>query len=383
MALLSVLLAPPSYAGAVYTVTRLPDQFHPSDLNNAGQMSGALYSSDGSVHAAIYAAGIVTDLGTFGAAYSYANAINDTGAVAGNFGMAAGVEHAFLYQDGVLHDIGPGTALGMNGNADVVGQRTTVTGATGFLYSDGSLADVGQLGYGNVSRATAINDARQVVGESNLAFNSQAPTRPFLYENGTLHELAILEAPGVHSAMAINNAGQVAGYGDAGNGRMHVFFHEGGVLTDLGSFGGLDVTIGGMNATGQLVGTGNTPDGPDVAFISHDGALVDLNALIDQATGWSMTSALDINDHGQIIGYACRDDACSAVRLDLAAAVPEPAGAVLMLPGLLAMFGQRARQVQRRRRKKTAGPCGYGGFFNLQRWYYASRPARLRSFSFR
>ena len=341
LALLAALLAPmSSHAGALYGVTRLPDHFHPSDLNNAGQMSGALYAADGSVHAAVYDAGRVTDLGTFGAAYSYANAINDTGAVAGNIGMAAG-EHAFLYRDGAMHVIGPGTALGMNAGGDVVGQRYTAAGATGFLYSDGLLADVGQLGHGNVSRATAINDARQVVGESNLAVDEQAPTLPFLYDNGALQDIDTLAGHGVNSAMAINNAGQIAGYGDAGDGRMHVFLYHHGVLTDLGNFGGLDVMIGGMNAQGQLVGTGNTPDGPDMAFLSRDGVLADLNALIDPASGWAITSALDINDHGQIVAYACRADACSAVRLDLASAVPEPAGAVLMLPGLLVLVGAR------------------------------------------
>ena len=119
-------------------------------------------------------------------------------------------------------------------------------------------------------------------------------------------------------------------------------------MTDLGSFGGFDVTIGGMNTLGQVVGTGNTPDGPDVAFISRDGTLVDLNTLIDPASGWAITSALDINDSGQIIANACRDGVCRAVRLDLAAAVPEPDATLLWLAGVSALAGA----LRKRRREQ-------------------------------
>jgi probable HAF family extracellular repeat protein len=355
--LAALLLPAPGHAGALYGVTRLPDNFHPADINNAGQMAGALYAGDG-VHAAIQADGSMVDLGTFGMAYSYANAINDAGAVAGNVGTAAGPEHAFLYRDGAVRDIGTGVALGINDRGDVVGQLYQASGAVGFLYSGSALTELGHLGHGNISRATAINNAGQIVGESNLAFDAQAPTHPYLLDGGTLADLGTLANRGVNSAMAINNAGQIAGYSDAGNSRMHVVLYERGGMTDLGSFGGLDVTIGGINGAGQIVGTGNTRDGPDVAFISRAGTLVDLNTLIDPASGWDITSALDINDRGQIIGYGCREGQCNAVRLELADAVPEPAAVALLLPGWLLLLGMRHR------RKKTAGPCGYGGSLN-------------------
>jgi probable HAF family extracellular repeat protein len=238
----------------------------------------------------------------------------------------------------------------------VVGRRSSNGGSASFVYSNGVVTRLGYLGAGNASAASAINDAGQVVGESNLAHNAQAPTHPYLFD-GTLHDLGALSGQGVSSAVVINNAGQVAGYSDAGQGRTHVFFYDHGVMTDLGSFGGFDVTIGGMNQLGQVVGTGNTPDGPDIAFLSRGGSLVDLNTLVDPALGWVITSALDINDHGQIIANACRDSLCSAVRLDLAGAVPEPNAAFLWLTGVPALRQwRRKQQQQHQRQQRTRRP---------------------------
>lgn len=327
-----------SRADALYTITALPAAFNPSDINNAGQMAGVVYADMTTPHAAIYTDGSVTDLGSIGATWSYASALNEVGAVTGNFDTADGASHAFLYQNGVVHDLGAVNALGLNAAGDVVGQAYNAQGASGFLYHAGTMTDIGHLGTGTTSLAAAINDSGQIVGESDTAAELHAPSHPYLYDHGTLVDLGTLAGREVNSAVAINNAGQVAGYSESANGGMHVFFYEHGVMTDLGSFGGRDVTIGGMNQLGQVVGTGNTWDGPDVPFISSNGALVDLNTLIDATLGWTITSALDINDHGQIIADACRAGQCSAIRLDLASAVPEPGALCLLLPGLLLLL---------------------------------------------
>jgi probable HAF family extracellular repeat protein len=336
LALSAALLAPADSRAAIqYTVNVLPDGFHPADINNTGGMAGALYAQDGSVHAAVYADGVVTDLGTFGGTYSFANGINDAGTVAGNFGTATGAGHAFVYQNGGMRDLGAAYALALNAGGDIVGQRYLDDGATGFLYRAGTITEIPCLGTGTISLAAAINDHGQIVGESNMSDDPYGATHPYLYDAGTLADLGTLAGRGVSSAVAINNAGQVAGYSTSTSGRTHVFVYERGVMTDLGGFGGLDVTVGGMNGQGQVVGTGNTWDGPDIPFISRAGALIDLNTLIDPASGWALTSALDINDSGQIIADACRRGVCSAVRLDLASAVPEPDAAWLLAPGLL------------------------------------------------
>ncbi|MGZ5199891.1 MAG: hypothetical protein ACXWC4_08985 [Telluria sp.] len=61
--------------------------------------------------------------------------------------------------------------------------------------------------------------------------------------------------------------------------------------------------------------------------------------------------ATSINDLGQIAGKACLGSECYAVRLDLVAAVPEPAS-FSMLPGgagLFALLGALRRPARRRR----------------------------------
>jgi probable HAF family extracellular repeat protein len=345
LALLAVLLVPaPVYAEATYTVTRLPDGFLPTQINNAGQMAGAISFNTG-LHTGVYDDGVVTDLGTFGGTYSFAVAMNEAGDLAGNYGPG-GNGHGFLYRNGVLQDLGVGSAWGINSAADVVGRVSGATTLTAFLYSQGTLTTLGHLGGGDFSTAYAINNTGQVVGESNLAVLG-TETRPFLYQGGALTELGTLAGRGLNRAAAINNAGQIAGYGEAGDGLRHAFLYESGVLTDLGGFGGRDIVIGGMNAAGQVVGTGFIGNSPDAAFLSRDGALVGLNALIDPATGWRITAAFDINDHGQIVGNACQGGQCSAVRLDLAGAVPEPSGLLLSLLGLPMLASTRLRRYWR------------------------------------
>lgn len=333
LALATSLLAPLRVqAEALYTIHFLPENFYPSGINNAGQMAGAIYTSENGSHAAIYSGGVITDLNTFVAGASSANAITEAGSVLGNFDAGTGAGGAFVYTSGSVLEIAGIYGLGINASNQVVGQKFS---GGAVLFSGGTLTELGYLGTGDYSTAMAINDAGHIVGTSTIDLDFHARQHPFLYSDGVLHDLGTLDEREFNSAVAINSAGQIAGYSEGAGGGTHAFFYEHGVMTDLGSFGGLHLDVSGMNASGDIVGQGNAWDGPDVSFVSRDGILVDLNTLIDPASGWQITTASAINDKGQIVGIACRDFACSPVRLDLANPVPEPACALLLLAGLL------------------------------------------------
>ena len=66
-------------------------------------MVGYSNTADGYVHAFLYSAGVMTDLGSNSIAY----AINDSGQVVGSFATADfSALHAFLYSAGVMTDLG-------------------------------------------------------------------------------------------------------------------------------------------------------------------------------------------------------------------------------------------------------------------------------------
>ncbi|MDN4061226.1 hypothetical protein QPK31_23685 [Massilia sp. YIM B02769] len=350
LALLPALLAPlAGQAAPLYTVTALPTGFNSYDINNLGQIAGYVQTElGGATYAALYAGGSIANLGSFGGNVGFARSLNDAGQVVGVSTTASGDFHGFLYSGGSLVDLGAGAnAISLNARGDVVGQLSIAGGYTGFVYRGGSITQLGNLGTGDVGLAWDINDHGKIVGESSLSPELHAPFHPFLYKNGRLIDLGTLADRENNSARVINNAGRIAGYSEADGGGLHAFVYENGVMTDVGSFGGLNLDVSDINERGAFVGSASTWDGPTVGYISFGGELIDLNTLIDPASGWVISGASGINDLGQIVASACRDFECGSVRLDLVSAVPEPAMALMLLPGVVAVVGVRRRRMRR------------------------------------
>ena len=81
-----------------------------------------------------------------------------------------------------------------------------------FLYSNGTMTDLGSLG-GGYAESTAINARGQVTGWSYTAA-STPDARAFLFSDGTLYDLNALVVSGLagavlRRAMAINDSGQI------------------------------------------------------------------------------------------------------------------------------------------------------------------------------
>ena len=114
--------------------------------------------------------------------------------------------------------------------------------------------DLGTLG-GPSANALGINNAGQVVGEADTV---AGPRHPYLWDSGVMIDLGTFNDGRIGSASAINEAGQVVGFSEiAAFGDWHAFLWDGAGLTDLGTLGGDESAAHGINGPAQVVGRSN------------------------------------------------------------------------------------------------------------------------------
>jgi probable HAF family extracellular repeat protein len=359
--LLWVLAAPallafplPVMAGYVVTDLGNPGSYGSfTALNDSGQVVGYsdIYQQGSDIfHALLYSGGTTTDLGTFGGIRGQVYGINNAGQIAGYTLTGPGNGQAILYSGGQATGLGNlgGTfsiASGINAAGQVVGYAALANGLDhAFLYSGGKMQDLGTLS-GSSSVANALNASGQVVGASALPDGSW---HAFLYSGGKMQDLGSLGG-GNSDASAINASGQIVGGSLTASGQSHAFLYRGGKMTDLGTLGGSWSSALGINDAGQVVGGSGGR-----AFLYSGGKMTDLNWLLDQAPPATLTTAVAINNHGQILatgsdghGYLLTPDGVSAA--------PEPSGLVLLALGGAGLFGSACVQ---RRAARSLSPEG-------------------------
>jgi len=247
-------------------------------INSLGQVIGLSMTASGQNHAFRTAPGhfinaATDDLGTLGGPDSEARSINNYGQVAGTSSTASGDIHAF--RTAANRAINPATD------------------------------DLGTFG-GSYSRAAGINDFGHVAG-SWLPIpppGAGAPyPRGFLWRNGRMIDVGNLGIGGVYG---VNNAGQIVG-----GFNFRAFVWDRGVMTFLTPVSAASSTAHGINNSGQAIGVS---DG--IAFLYSDGDFYNLNNLIPGRSGWVLRHAAAINDRGQIAGYGDINGATHAFRLD-------------------------------------------------------------------
>jgi probable HAF family extracellular repeat protein len=268
----------------------------------------------------------VTDLGTLGGTYSFAQGINESGQVAG-FSPTNDSVVSHPFRTAANNPINPATddlgtlsnplfrfmqsaAYGINASGQVVGDSNKDNDEVfhGFRTAPNSAInpatdDLGTIGYLH-SFAQGINDSGQVVGSSTIsiaaihAFRTSAnsPINPATDDLGTL-------GGSVSFAQGINALGQVVGHAAiSDDAATHAFRTAANspinpATDDLGTLGGSS-SASHINLFGQAVGMSghafrtapNSPINP---------ATDDLGTL-----GGSSSSAASIDDYGQVVGWA-------------------------------------------------------------------------------
>jgi probable HAF family extracellular repeat protein len=190
-----------------------------------------------------------------------------------------------------------GAALNRSGQATGSAGIPTNAGAHAFLYTDGSMQDLGPSP-DITSGGTGINDSGQVCGSFSPEHDV---SRAFLYSSGVMQDIGTLGGRSAACA-GINTSGQITGWSEMANGHIHAFLYIGGSMQDLGTLGD-DETFesfgAGINDAGHVVGFTRAIAGGLLhhAFVVRDGRMEDLGVV-----GGAASRALAINARGEITG---------------------------------------------------------------------------------
>ncbi len=253
-------------------------------INDAGQVIGYSQDGNGNLLAFIFSrTQPITSLGTLdSASTSEAFAINDSGVVAGDSQSGIQSHRPVLFFIGSVQDLGIGgsnepdaleTAYAINDSGQIVGRHSADNKAfRAFVFLDGNTTDLATLGGAN-GEALAINKNGQVVGDSDT---TEGPAHAFVFDHSKLKDLGTLSGFDNSSyARGINDAGDIVGESDSAD-QKRAFLYTKGQLVELdklaknlseAGFTSLDVAYG-ISDKGWIVGYGTTSDNLTAAFVA-------------------------------------------------------------------------------------------------------------------
>jgi len=246
-----------------------------------------------------------------GQSYSAAHRINDQGVIAG----VAAFEYSGRSQGGVYYWNTTGVhyagfvlrkygLVGLNNSGTIVGSR--------FVSSNSTLATLPTLlpTYGHNELAD-INDAGIIVGGS-VYVDPYHYYHATLWDGAGIHDLGALEGDVESLASGVNDLGQAVGWSENPLGfraRRGVLW-ENGSKTQLDPLPGYDASSAlRINNLGQVVGASSKwaiyyYAGSEHKYLREEAVLWWNGATVDVASEGLNTVGADINDLGQVVGYA-------------------------------------------------------------------------------
>jgi probable HAF family extracellular repeat protein len=322
-----------------------------ASINNAGWISGsALQPGNTNGHAELWL-GTPVDLGTLGGPNSAVGWPNKN-----NNGMIAGIS-----ETADMNLLGEDWSCGLAFFPSITNHI-----CLGFLWQDGVMSPLPPLPGGLNSFAAAVNNRGQVVGWAENSLHESTCVHPQVLQfeaviwgpgSGQMAELPPFPGDLDGAATAINDRGDVVGISgicDQAVGRFsakHAVLWQKAVPINLGNFDGGVAwnTPTAINNDTQIVGFANLPDTPagdfnpvaflwtrehgfqklppigtdtnniawginnkgqivgqsgQRAFLYDDSVMSDLNSLIQPNSSLYLQLANDINDLGEIVGFA-------------------------------------------------------------------------------
>jgi probable HAF family extracellular repeat protein len=211
--------------------------------------------------------GSIIDIGTLGGRTTNAYAISSGGKIAGKSQISTGEWHAFIWDEvGGMRDLGVinGDIISVNDNDEIASQSRPVSQIMhSFFWNEThGMIDIGTLG--GSCYASDLNIHGQMTGSSGGSHD-----RPYLWEDR-------------------NNNG----------------ISDTGELISLGTLGHPGCYGQGMNDNGQVVGYSDVPNGLHGFIWDELNGMIDLNDGLAEEDGWEFHHAFEINNYGEIIGYA-------------------------------------------------------------------------------
>jgi probable HAF family extracellular repeat protein len=234
----------------------------------------------------IYTVAGLGGLGSPAAGY----AVNSSGTVAGWAQNASGNQQAFVSTPNGPQALAPAStdsyAYGINNSGTVVGTTYVNGTAHGTVWSGSGATDLGANSY-----AMAINSSGEVVGGNGEAFSAV---------DGQVQSLGAPQGINWSAAYGVNDSGTVVGDGQLASGAFRgIIWSPNGSMILLGTLGGSSSQATDVNNSGEVVGFASVADGYQHAFTMLDAMMIDLGTL-----GGGSSYAYGVNASGEVVGYS-------------------------------------------------------------------------------